>query len=1068
MATEYNALVMKETNGAISFVYTTISGSKMSNIINGENGHHICYVKTLTELLARQLVQLTDQYDLDEKKISQIALASSLHDIGKCRIPQAILDKKGSLTPIEYDIVKKHTVFGWELIENSGDALDPEIKAYARDVCLHHHERFDGTGYPDGLKGDDIPIWAQIVSIADAYEAITSERSYKSALSRDVALEMITNGMCGVFNPLLIQCLIHVADRKELEDIRSNLITSRAVHTDPYSLPLKRVLLLGNMRYITEKFIEDSFPDAHISIIGKCGVKPSRNVKIYDIDKPYYKAILDTYDFDFIIYFANELTYDTIDPSDTEELRQILKASKYVSSEAKFLYLSSLDAAFDGTSDRGIIAAAKEDICLYWARQNHISLKVVRIPYLYNGAAKNDFLYDLFEEMRTQKSVRLRESESSEIHFLSLQDLSELVVRIADAWTPGEGILTVNDDFHITFGDLCNGLAKLSPGVTFDFTGKNPPKCLNLKNAALRQQYSWFARISLLTDLEDEYRAYQNTLVPTGTWWEKLKKHLEKYSTLIKITELLVLFILCEILVQITDSALFFSIVDFRLAYIVIMATLYGLPYGMGAATLCSLSWIAAKILSGTNWLTLFYEPTNWLTFIFFFLVGGICGYVKLKKDNQIKFTTEENHLLESKLAFTRRIYEDTFREKRDLKKQIIGSKDSFGKIFDITRQLNTVDSRELYLKIIDSFESILENKTLSVYSVSKGSAFARLEVSSRDIMHDVSRSISLDTYAPVMEALYRGEVWRNNHFVPNMPMFASGIYQDNKPLLLIFVWNAQTHQRSLYYVNLLRILCDLTQMSFIRAYEYSLAMHDQQYVGYTILQNAQTFRNTLHVFQELAERRVFQFLQLAVDDTGRSREELSTVLSKCVRTNDIGGVLEDGSVWLLLSQAGPDDLKFILPRFERQGLSVRVEEVPSPEELLAKAEDAEPVESKGVLPAVAEIDVPAKVKNELPAAAETAVPVEAEVVLSAKAEAVSSAGTGAVPSAKEKAAPSTETGTAPRVKTRTIFKINIGLPHIRRPLGERRQKSVGDAPSPKCGIKNDSVEVLGKCCGTK
>lgn len=233
MATEYNALVMNETDGAVSFVYTTISSSKMPNIINGESGHHICYVKTLTELLAKQLVQLTDQYDLDEEAISKIALASSLHDIGKCCIPHAILDKQGSLTPIEYDIVKKHTVFGVELIEKAGDTLDPEIKAYARDVCLHHHERFDGTGYPDGLKGDDIPIWAQIVSIADAYDAITSERSYKSALSRDVALEMITNGMCGVFNPLLIQCLIHVADHKELEDVRSNLITSRAVHIDP-------------------------------------------------------------------------------------------------------------------------------------------------------------------------------------------------------------------------------------------------------------------------------------------------------------------------------------------------------------------------------------------------------------------------------------------------------------------------------------------------------------------------------------------------------------------------------------------------------------------------------------------------------------------------------------------------------------------------------------------------------------------------------------------------------------------------------------------------------------------
>lgn len=929
METFYDTLVMKETDDGISFAHARIPGSKMPAMINGESGHHICYVKALTELIARRLVQVTDRYDLDEEKIGKIALASSLHDIGKFRIPPAILEKKGALTPLEYDIVKKHTTLGRELIEQSGDALDPEIRAYAKEICLHHHERFDGTGYPDGLKGDEISIAAQIVSIADAYEAITAERSYKKALSRDVALEMISNGMCGVFNPLLIQCLIYVADHKQLEDIRSNLMSSRALHIDPYSLPPKKVLLLGNMRYITQQFIQDTFPDAHVSIIGKCGVKAGPRVKVYDIDKPYYKAILDTYDFDFILYFSNELTYDTIDPSDTEELRQIFKASKYVSNEAKVLYLSSLDAAFEETGDRGIIAAAKENVCLYWAGQNHINLKIVRIPYLYNGAAPKDFLYDLFEEMRTRKAVRLRESESSRIYFLSLTDLSDLIVRIADSWTPGEGILTVNDDFGLTFGDLCKGLAKLSPDVVFTFTGKNPPKRLELKNTALKQQYSWFARISLLTDLRDEYQAYRRALAPAGTRWERLKKRLGKYAVAIRVSELIFLFLLCEALVQATDSMLFFSLVDFRLAYIVLMATLYGLPYGMGAAALCSLSWIAAKVLSGTSWVTLFYEPTNWLTFIFFFLVGAVCGYVKLKSDNQIRFTAEENRLLESKLAFTRRLYADTFREKRDLKKQIIGSRDSFGKIFDITRQLNTVDSRELYLKIVDSFEGILENKTISVYSVNQDSAFARLEVSSRDIVHEVSRSISLDTYAPVMEVLNRGEVWRNNRFVPHMPMFACGIYQGGKPLLLIFIWSAQMHQRSLYYVNLFRILCDLTQMSFIRAHEYSRAMHDQQYIGHTILQNAQTFRNTLGVFRELAERRVFQFLQLAVDAGGKPCEELGEQLSHCVRANDTAGVLEDGSVWLLLSQAGPEDLKYILPRFERQGLSVRMAEVP-------------------------------------------------------------------------------------------------------------------------------------------
>lgn len=947
MPTEYDALTMTGSGGAVSFALTKISADKMPETINGESGHHICYVKVLTELIARELTRQTGRYGLDEEKIGQIALASCLHDIGKSLIPQAILEKRGVLTPVEYDIVKKHTTLGSELIDRFGASLDPQIRAYARDVCLFHHERFDGTGYPHGLKGSDIPIWAQIVSIADAYEAITSERSYKKALSRDVALEMISNGMCGVFDPLLVQCLIRVADHRQLEDIRSSLMTSRALHIDPYALPPKKVLLMGNLRYVTPQFLEDSFPGAHISVIGKCAQDPGRGVKVYDAEAPNYKAILGTYDFDLIIYFSNELTYDTIAPSDTETLRQVMKAGKYLAGETKFLYLSSLDAAFDGSSDRGIIAAAKENVCLYWARQNHINLKIVRIPYLYNGAAEDDFLHDLFQEMRTRRTVRLRESESSELHFLSLSDLSALIVRLADSWAPGEGILTVNDDFHITFGQLCKELAPLAPGVTFDFTGKNPPKRLELKNTALKQQYSWFAAVSLLTDLPDEYQAYQASLGPRRSLWKKLAALLGRHSTPLRIAETALLFLLCEFLVRLTDSALFFSLVDFRLAYIVIIATLYGLPYGMSAAALCSLSWITAKVLDGTSWLTLFYEPTNWLTFIFFFLVGGICGYVKLKKDDQIRFTTEENRLLEAKLAFTRQIYEDTFREKQDLKKQIIGSKDSFGKIFDITRQLNTVDSRELYLKIVDSFEGILENKTLSVYSISQDSGFARLEVASRSIMHDVSRSISLDTYAPVMEAVNKDEVWRNTHFLPNMPMFACGIRQGDKPLLLIFIWSAQTHQRSLYYVNLFRILCDLTQMSFIRAHDYSRDMHDRQYVGHTVLQNAATFRNSLHVFRELEERRVFQFLQLKVDAGGRSQEELSKLLARCVRTNDVAGLLEDGCVWLLLSQAGEEDLKFILPRFERLGLSAQVAPVPDPGELPAAPVTAGPAPEK-------------------------------------------------------------------------------------------------------------------------
>lgn len=928
MGIAYEILTMRETDGTVSFERNIIPADNIPEKIDGENGRHICHVSALTGLIARRLIKITDKYALTEADISKITLASSLHDIGKSRIPRAILDKKGALTPGEYDIVKRHTIFGAEIIERYGDSLDAGVKTYAKDIALHHHERYDGTGYPHGLQGDDISIWAQIVSIADAYEAITAERPYKKAISNDVALDMISNGMCGVFNPLLVECLIQVTNQNQLERVRSKVISSRAVHVDPNAQEPHNVLLLGNLRYITQQFLSDTFPDAHVTLIGKPAVKLARNVKIYDIDMSHYREIIGAYDFDFIIYFANELTYDTADHSDTAELRQVMMATQYISDSAKFLYLSSLDAAFEGTSDRGIISAAKENICTFWAEQNHPNSKIVRIPYLYSGIAKGDYLYSLFEDIRLRRSIQFQESESSNTYFLSMSDLSDLIVRLVDSWTPGYGILTINDDFKLTFGELSRGLATLADGVAFEFKAATAPRQLNQKNTAVKQLYGWFARISILTDLQDQYDAYLANVAPKVTWRDKLNDCLRRQSWVIKTAELILMFVVCELLAFLTDSTLVFSIVDFRLAYIVIAATLYGLPYGMGAATLCSISWIFAKVASGTGWMTLFYEPSNWIAFIFYFLVGALCGYVKLKKDDTIKFTQEENRLLEAKLAFTRQIYEDTFNEKRDLKKQILSSKDSFGKIFDITRRLNTVDYRELYLKIVDSFEEILENKTISVYSVNRDTGFARLEVASRDIMDDVSRSISLDTYAPVMDVLYRGDVWRNNQFIPNMPMFACGVSKDDKLLLLVFIWNAQAHQRSLYYVNLFRIMCDLTQMSLTRAHEYSQTMYEKQHIGGTIMLNAEAFRANLSVFEDLAERKVFKFLPLQVARGARSDEELGALISKCIRANDVVGKLENGDVWILLSQAGPGDLQFILPRFEKQGISIHPESV--------------------------------------------------------------------------------------------------------------------------------------------
>jgi UDP-glucose 4-epimerase len=317
------------------------------------------------------------------------------------------------------------------------------------------------------------------------------------------------------------------------------------------------------------------------------------------------------------------------------------------------------------------------------------------------------------------------------------------------------------------------------------------------------------------------------------------------------------------------------------------------------------------------NLMTIFYEPTNWLSFVFFFLVGAVCGYVKLRKEDTIRFVNEQNKLLEEKLVFTREIYEDTYREKRDLKKQIIGSKDSFGKIFDITRKLDTVAPQQLYLRIMETFEEVLENKSITVYSVNCQSKFGRLEVASRDIIQTVSRSISTETLQPVIQKISEGEVWRNTELRTDYPMYAAGVYRGDQLVLLIFLWQADVNQRSLYYVNLFKILRDLVQMSLLRAFDYNQAVHEKQYIENTRIMNEEAFAQVLNNYVLLAEKKVSTYVLLEIDPCGRSWEEMDQLLRGKARANDVIGITADGKVQILLSQATENDLQFILPRFK-------------------------------------------------------------------------------------------------------------------------------------------------------
>lgn len=193
--------------------------SQIVEFRNGESGLHVLHINILTQLLLEKLMRKSENYDLSWSQQHMIATASALHDIGKIGIDEKILNKPGKLTKEEFEAMKQHTIIGARMLDRLEMYHDEEMMKYAYEICRWHHERYDGKGYPDGLKGEEIPISAQVVSLADVYDALVSDRVYKKAYSHEKAMEMILNGECGMFNPLLLECLVEIQDkvRKELD-----------------------------------------------------------------------------------------------------------------------------------------------------------------------------------------------------------------------------------------------------------------------------------------------------------------------------------------------------------------------------------------------------------------------------------------------------------------------------------------------------------------------------------------------------------------------------------------------------------------------------------------------------------------------------------------------------------------------------------------------------------------------------------------------------------------------------------------------------------------------------------
>ena len=688
-----------------------------------------------------------------------------------------------------------------------------------------------------------------------------------------------------------------------------------------------RTLLVGNTGYITNRFVEEAFPESLVMVMGDTSIRKNRKknlfVRPFVKNEKELKDIFSTYDFEQIIYFSNYLSFHGETYGEAEMLRKILQLCRG-KRNMRIVYLTGPERLYDVPTGKTLLVSEMENLSREYAKLYKTTVKIIRSPYLYSEQYEKDFLNTVFREISAEQKITFQEDESQRMFFLSMQDLAELMYKIFDNWDEKEEILNIADVFDHCFKDLGDKLTELCPHLKVSYARHSIMENMLKDDKIIRYKYGWFPKISILEELPELYEHYQERNNIKAGRLDIIKHILSKYKTVVRAVEFAAFFILFELLNGIAGNQAQFKMIDLRLLFVVLFGSMYGINYGIAAAAAESLSLIRAFEAEGSSWYVLFYEPSNWIPFIFYFAVGAICGYIRMKNKNNVQFIKEENDLLQEKFLFTREMYQEAIEDKNLYKKQILGSKDSFGKIFDITRKLDVIQPQELYIETIRVLEDVLENKTFGLYTLNRENGYGRLETASAQVQGNYPNSIKLSEYSAAMEELENGNVWANREFLENYPMYMAGIRKNGELVMLICIQQVSREQMSLYFLNLFKILSGLVETSLLRALEYQKAVEYRQYVKGTHILKTEYFEERLKVQHDMREQKLASYVLLKVEYSEMSLQKADEILRSKVRENDVWGISESKELYVMLVQTDKEALPNILARLKQAGLVCR------------------------------------------------------------------------------------------------------------------------------------------------
>lgn len=691
------------------------------------------------------------------------------------------------------------------------------------------------------------------------------------------------------------------------------------------------LFVAGNLKPIGNGFFKNIAGKYKFVLSGKNMLKDYKvsalNTYDYDMSKDSFSRLFQSYDFLGVIFFSLALDGEIHIFDEFDRLQTIIQNCEK-NNVKNLIYITSNEFQAgehraNQNNSRNIFMNSCETLCCDAINQNDMNIVIIRIPYLYSNERFDNLLGQWIHSAAETGTVTFPGIPDNEVDFLSEEDLAKLVSRILDEPYRGFLELNISGGNRINFQTLGGVIADTREKIHIKYEDQQFAIPQYHKSEKARELYGWYPMSDLQIDVHNMIKNESSLHMKKKKHEIKSKRNAHRKERLSIVIELAFLFTIVTFFDQYTAGNMQLRFLDFRMLFVIIMATIRGFGVGVIAAGIAGIGYF----LSGNSiqqWQIVFYNVSNWLPYGTYFLIGSVVGYSSNKKHDTIKFLQEEQIILEDKYEFLNELYSKTLESKSAIHSQILNYKDSYGQIYSVVKKLESTLPDRIFFEAVNVLEDILANRFVAIYSVVENADFARLIVCSKSLNAVLHKSIQLSDYSEMMAVLQEENTWINVKCHQNYPAYATAIFKETKMIGIVSVMQVSDKQMSLDFTNKFNIITGLIKASVVRAMERMELVERDTMIPDTKILNKKSFLQVLEVKRKMKEKEFSEYVLLKIKNS-MSLQMLSETISRLIRSNDVIGQWEDENIYLLLSQTNKNNISAVTKRLENNGINIEL-----------------------------------------------------------------------------------------------------------------------------------------------